>query len=79
MEQENKNYFKTYEDWYASDDYHAYREKVVDFALDIMADAWILGTNLAWVKVKSALATTSPLLSNTSAWHTYKVLYSLIL
>lgn len=52
MEQENKNYFKTYEDWYESDDYHEYRGKVVDFALDIMADAWILGTNLAWVKAK---------------------------
>ena len=51
-EEKNKNYFKTYEDWYESDDYHEYRGKVVDFALDIMADTWILGTNLAWVKAK---------------------------
>lgn len=52
MENENKNYFKTYEDWYESDDYHEYRKKVVDFALDIMADAWILGIHLAWIRVK---------------------------
>jgi hypothetical protein len=52
MEEENKNYFKTYEDWYESDDYHEYRGKVVDLALDIMADAWILGVNLAWVRAK---------------------------
>ena len=52
MEEENKNYFKTYEDGYESDEYHEYRGKVVDFALDIMADTWILGTNLAWVKAK---------------------------
>ena len=52
MEEENKNYFKTYDDWYESDDYHEYRGKVVGFALDIMADTWILGTNLAWVKAK---------------------------
>ena len=52
MEEENKNYFKTYEDWYESDDYHEYRGKMVGFALDIMADTWILGINLAWVKAK---------------------------
>lgn len=51
-EEKNKNYFKTYEDWYESDDYHEYRGKMVGFALDIMADTWILGINLAWVKAK---------------------------
>ena len=49
---ENKNYFNSYEDWYGSSDYYEYKEHLTESALDIMADAWILGINCAWVKAR---------------------------
>ena len=52
MESENKNYFSTYEDWYSSDDYHEYKDHWIESSLNIMADAWILGINLAWVNAR---------------------------
>ena len=52
MENENKNYFDTYEDWYASETYHEYKGHWIESSLDIMADAWILGVNPAWVNAR---------------------------
>lgn len=52
MENENKNYFNTYEDWYNSDTYCNYKEHWTQNFLNIMADAWILGMNPAWVNAR---------------------------
>ena len=52
MENENKNYFNTYEDWYGSETYYEYKEHWIESSLNIMADAWILGINPAWVNAR---------------------------
>lgn len=52
MENENKNYFKTYEDWYNSSTYCHYKEHWIESSLNIMADAWILDMNPAWVNAR---------------------------
>lgn len=49
---ENKNYFNSYEDWYASETYYEHKEHWIESSLDIMADAWILGINPAWVNAR---------------------------
>ena len=51
-EEKNKNYFNTYEDWYSSETYCNYKDYWVESFLDIMADAWILGINPAWVNAR---------------------------
>ena len=52
MENENKNYFNSYEDWYVSETYFKYRGHWIESSLNIMADAWVLGMNPAWVNAR---------------------------
>lgn len=44
-----ENHFRSFDDWYSSDEYHTYAKQWAEQSLDIMKYAWIFYMNCAWV------------------------------